>query len=287
MIQGIILMLLGKHMERKFGIEIEAYGVTRSVLVNALQAEGLEANLAGYGQAATPYWKVSTDASIRARHSFELVSPVLAGDLGMAELGTAIGVLVRKNAKVNQSCGLHVHIDATNMDIKGLRNVLKSYANNEDIIDALMPSSRRGSNNTYCRSLAGITPGMTDADRVAKVKAFFAEVDRCQTVSELQAMVYARSRYVKLNLLAYSEHGSIEFRQHSGTVNRIKIVNWVTFCEAFVSHAAAARAIRPWNPNRMSVRQRLRTLLRMIGKESLYGFYSARITETSAGGEEN
>ena len=274
-------------MNRRFGIEIEAYGVNRSVLVTALRSEGLQADLAGYGQSATAYWKVSRDGSIIAANPFELVSPILSGPLGIAELGTAIGVLVRKNAKVNATCGFHVHIDATNMDLKGLRSVLKSYANNEDIIDALMPTTRRGSNNQYCRSLAGITPGMTDADRVAKVKAFFAEVDRCQTVSELQAMVIARSRYVKLNLLAYSEHGSIEFRQHSGTVNRIKIVNWVTFCEAFVSHAAAARSIRPWNPNRMTMRQRLRTLLRMIDKEDLYPFYSARIAETSAGGEEN
>ena len=280
-------MLLGNPMNRRFGIEIEAYGATRPALVTALQAEGLQANLAGYGEGTTPYWKVGTDRSIRARNAFELVSPILSGDLGMTELGTAIGVLVRKNVKVNQSCGFHVHIDATNMDIKGLRNVLKSYANNEDIIDALMPTSRRGSNNTYCRSLARITPQMTAAERVEKVKEFFAEVDRCQTVSELQAMVAARSRYVKLNLMAYSEHGSIEFRQHSGTVNRIKIVNWVTFCEAFVSHAATTRAIRPWNENRMTIRQRLRTLLRMIGKEDLYRFYSARITETSAGGDES
>jgi hypothetical protein len=43
-----------------------------------------------------------------------------------------------------------------------------------------------------------------------------------------------QTRYYKLNLAAYVKHGTLEFRQHAGTLNLNKMINWIMFCVQFV-----------------------------------------------------
>lgn len=47
------------------------------------------------------------------------------------------------------------------------------------------------------------------------------------------------SRYFKVNLMSFQRHGTIEFRQHSGTVNATKIANWVRFLGQFIDNSKA------------------------------------------------
>lgn len=44
-------------------------------------------------------------------------------------------------------------------------------------------------------------------------------------------------RYFKINLQAYLRHGTIEFRQHSGSANATKVCNWVRFLQAFIDES--------------------------------------------------
>jgi hypothetical protein len=41
-------------------------------------------------------------------------------------------------------------------------------------------------------------------------------------------------RYYKLNLCAFIRHGTVEFRQHAGTVDYRKMNHWIAFCVQFV-----------------------------------------------------
>ena len=45
-------------------------------------------------------------------------------------------------------------------------------------------------------------------------------------------------RYYKMNLQSYSRHQTIEFRQHSGTVEFTKISNWILFLHNLVEYSA-------------------------------------------------
>jgi hypothetical protein len=43
-----------------------------------------------------------------------------------------------------------------------------------------------------------------------------------------------RNRYHKLNTESYWRHNTVEFRQHSGTIEYEKISNWILFLARFV-----------------------------------------------------
>jgi Putative amidoligase enzyme len=106
-----------------------------------------------------------------------------------------------KKAKVNKSCGLHVHLDfrtKTNIDTAGTR--LESAL---PYLASLVPSTRRA-NDRYCR-LAKNSVGSSD-------------------------------RYVAINLSAYSKFKTLEVRLHSGTCNFTKITSWVTILDNIINN---------------------------------------------------
>ena len=97
---------------RNFGVEIEAYNCTRDRLARELTAAGIRVEVEGYNHTDhTDHWKLVTDSSLHGNNTFELVSPILHGEQGLEELEKVCWVLDLCNAKVNDSCGLHVHMD--------------------------------------------------------------------------------------------------------------------------------------------------------------------------------
>jgi hypothetical protein len=133
----------------KFGIEIEAFNVGMSQLATALRAAGINVEVENYNHTNRNHWKIVTDGSIQGERAFELVSPVLKGEAGIAQVKKVCDVLESIGAKVNKSCGMHVHFDARQMQINDWRNLYKNYIILENEIDAIMPASRRGNVNTY------------------------------------------------------------------------------------------------------------------------------------------
>ena len=78
-----------KITDRKFGIEIEAFGVSTYRVQDALRAAGLNAEVEGYNHITRSHWKITSDASINGRNAFELVSPILQGQNGLRQLKKA------------------------------------------------------------------------------------------------------------------------------------------------------------------------------------------------------
>ena len=201
---------------RKFGIEIEAYNCSRERLARELREAGIEVMVESYNHTTRPHWKLVTDSSISGNDTFELVSPILVGEVGLRELEKVCWIL--DLCDVNGSCGLHVHIDAAGFSMETWRNLALSYKHLEPVIDRFMPASRR--DNYYCKGLGHVSDEM---------------IRSAQTVDELKNRI--GNRYHKVNLEAYSRHKTVEFRQHSGTTNFTKMRNWVLFLHKLVTFA--------------------------------------------------
>lgn len=226
-------------MPLDFGIEIEclipghATAMLRDVatgVAERISAAGVSCYYAGYSHARTGSWKIVTDSSISAPAGYvglEIVSPPL-GDEGIAQIEIVGNTLIAMGGKVNKSCGLHVHIGARSLSIPAMKQLTWLYHDYEESIDSLLPPSRRGNGNTYCRSVK-----MT-VDREA--------LSRARDITQIQRAISGGSRYVKLNIGAFWKHGTVEFRQHSGTVDPIKMTKWVILCQQMVDTAKRTEA---------------------------------------------
>lgn len=207
-----------------FGVEIETYGSNIEYFKTLANDRGLEVydHLFNYGGCHTDIqmFKLVPDGSISGANPAECVTPALKGNkTGFDSLKDCCTSLVEAGARVNISCGLHVHIGAEHLTCAQYVNTFKNYQKLERVIDSFMANSRRANNNGYCASLRN------------------RDLSNCYTISDI-ANALDNDRYHKVNPMAYGRHQTIEFRQHQGTVNFTKIKNWVTFCAKLVAWSA-------------------------------------------------
>ena len=202
-----------------FGVEIECYNFYRNSLIEVGRNNGLSVRSEGYNHDDNQhYYKIVSDGSLEGTNANEVVSPILKGTKGMNSLETICKALAEVDAKVNRSCGLHVHIGAERMSDEHYCRLVRNYQRIERAIDSFMPNSRRANNNGYCHSLVGIN------------------FENCTTKREI-AQAMHNDRYFKVNAIAYNRHKTIEFRQHSGTTDYEKISKWVMFLAKLVEYS--------------------------------------------------
>lgn len=205
---------------RNFGIEIEAYNCSKQKLAQELTAAGIKVKVEDYNHIdSEERWKITSDGSLTGTQSFELVSPILHGEEGLKDLEKVCWVLELCEVKVNNSCGLHIHMDAAGFTLQTWKNLALSYKRLENVIDAFMPSSRR--HNRFCQGFANITE---------------AHIKNASTITDLRR-AFGNDRYRKVNLEAYARHRTVEFRQHGGTTNFTKMSAWIYFCAKLITFA--------------------------------------------------
>lgn len=206
---------------RTFGIELEIVvpaHITSEQLVAQLAAAGVQAEYQSYNHNLSRRWKFVSDGSLHATNGWciELVSPVLSGTVGLAEVRKVCEVLVAAGVKTNRTCGYHVHHGARDFKPHHFEQLFSLYRNAEQAIDLLMPESRRSTANRFAQTLKGKS-----------------------------ADLLMRDRYHKLNLCSFTRHGTVEFRHHAGTINPDKVCNWVLFTQRMVERSK--RKVTPRN----------------------------------------
>lgn len=213
------------NFDSKFGVEIEAFNVSRVVLRQALLDAGINVESESYNHDTRNHWKIVNDGSVSGQNAFELVSPPLQGLDGLAELERVCAVLEQLDVKVNKSCGMHIHFEATNFSLSTWRNIYANYATLEGEIDSIMPNSRRGNNNNYCKSIVSYKEQIRNARSIRIIST-----------------IVGSSRYYKVNCQSFWRHRTIEFRQHSGTIEYRKISNWILILAQLI-HASKQRQL--------------------------------------------
>ncbi len=212
---------MGFDRKRTFGVEIEFVGNAHKVQ-RACAELGMDVRIESYNHVTKRHWKIVTDASVRGNgQGLEIVSPILKGDNGLEQIKTICKALSKAGATVNRTCGLHVHHGAADLDVTAFKNLYILYRRFEKTIDEMMPNSRRGQNNTYCRSVNSYhAPTESEVMAASTVSQF---VDCFET------------RFLKLNFQSFRSHTTIEFRHHSGTMEADKIINWIKFSQVMLN----------------------------------------------------
>lgn len=217
----------------KIGIEIECWSPKASALLTtAIRSKYRGANITDgrNWDWEKDGWSIVGDGSLYDGPTgfvgVEVVSPVL--DTSKATDLTALrricAALQDIGCMVDEHCGLHVHVDTQDMSAADIKRIFGRYSQYEEQIDRFMPTNRRGQ-LYYAKS----------------GKPMVGQVFAVDTKAAL-ARVLGGERYWRVNLDALQRHGTIEFRQHSGTINFETIMRWVSFLTQFITASSAVHA---------------------------------------------
>jgi len=217
----------GKTLQtfRPFGVEIECYAPDEDALsqvsTNFPQAVG-----------------ISSDGSLHGARGVEFQTPRMAGMTGERQITAMMAHLNERAFTVNQSCGLHVHLDATDFmpsddtdteftRMSALRELMTFYLSFDDVLLALLPHSRR--TNSYCKAFknAYAWEDLVGAVSRKKLEALWYKATDADEVTRRKGWKYDESRYRGINFHSLFSGGHLEIRYHSGTLNARKILEWV------------------------------------------------------------
>lgn len=154
--------------------------------------------------------------------------------------------LTKANAYFTKKCGLHIHLDARDVNYYDLRKILQVYWYIESDLFKMVAGNRQ--DNRYCIPVKR-HQGWSDVlfrkmsnkewrDAVtAKMYSFKHDPTNKRSQNGFRRKKYSDARYFALNLHSWFFRKTIEFRHHQGSLNKTKIINWARICESIVEYA--------------------------------------------------
>ena len=206
--------------DQYFGCEIELTGINRATAAQTLaDLFGTRAEHSGGGYDAYRVkdldgkeWKIVRDASIHpegylrsstsGEYKVELNSPKLEY-AEMEKLQEVVRALRRAGGKVNSSCGMHVHVDASKHTPQSLKNVLSIMYSKEDILFAALKVNPARI-DSYCQAVD--EPILEEIRKLPSGASMDQLKDRWYRGQDGSDYHYHQSRYHALNLHSVFYH---------------------------------------------------------------------------------
>ena len=245
-----------------FGVEVEMTGITRRRAAEALaeyfgttpQYLGTYYDTWGVTDPEGKVWKLMSDGSIRAErkttggyesvgrgeYQVEMVTPKLTY-AELPKLQECVRRVRKAGAKANNSCGIHVHVDAANHNRQSLKNLIGIMYSKEDILfKALQVDPIRA--RDYCQKVR--EPMLRQARTLSS--------DETNDLTQLERVWYEGNventdhynwtRYYALNLHSVFYRGTVEWRCFNSTLHAGKVAAYVNLCLAISAQAIAQRS---------------------------------------------
>ena len=245
-----------------FGVEVEMTGITREQAARALADYFGTEPRQGYDYYGSWYvpdtegkeWRFMSDSSLKLEkktdtgyehtsnndYSVEMVSPKLTY-AELPKFQECVRRVRKVGAKVNASCGLHVHVDASNHNRQSLKNLLGIMYSKEDILfKALNVNPNRVTQ--YCQKVR--EPMLRQARQLSS--------DETKDLTQLESIWYEGNvssrehynwtRYYALNLHSVFYRGTVEWRCFNSTLHAGRAAAYINLCLAMSAQAIAQRS---------------------------------------------
>ena len=189
-------------------------------------------------------WTVTNDTSIITNHNppygymecdVEIKSPAMRlCPKALRRVNDVVSLIIPNfDTYVNASCGLHVHIgnQRAGFPLQTLKNLCVLTAVFEHQLDSFHPAERLDS--LHAKGPSKVFGGQNPWDTVH-------EIQKCASEGQL-LFLYAndkgldRNLAYNLNSMADGPRKTIEFRQHAGTLDAVKIMNWIQVAGGLVN----------------------------------------------------
>lgn len=220
-----------RRTERRFGVEIEFIHHSRATVAYALRDAGINVEIENYNHRTRSHWKLTTDASVS--RGYELVSPPLKGRAGKEEVIKVCEILVAAGATVNRTCGLHVHHEAKDFTGNQFARLFEAWSAQQETTDQFLAPSRRGDHAQWCGRLREY-----EVRDIAQRAREFGDHTMTRTAVRSRYNGFSGfDRYRSINVTSFPKYGTVEIRQHQGTLDGDKIVAWIDYGQAMFQWA--------------------------------------------------
>ena len=245
-----------------FGVEVEMTGITRRQAAEALAAYfgtepqylGTYYDTWGVTDPEGKVWKLMSDSSIRGErkidfgyrstsdgeYQVEMVTPKLTY-AELPKLQECVRRVRKAGAKANNSCGIHVHVDASNHNRQSLKNLIGIMYSKEDILfKALQVDPIRA--RDYCQKVR--EPMLRQARTLSSDETNdLTQLERVWYEGNVENTDYYNwTRYYALNLHSVFYRGTVEWRCFNSTLHAGKVAAYVNLCLAISAQAIAQRS---------------------------------------------
>lgn len=268
--------------DQKFGLEIEMTGISRDHAAEVI-SKHFNTRSSFIGGTYRQYqvrdregriWKVMWDSSIMPQekiqnhkvrtnedHAVEVVSPICRYE-DIKEIQQIVRKLRKAGGFVNQSCGIHVHVDASKHDARSLRNIINIIYSKEDLIfKTLQVDERR--KNRFCKEVDDSFLKKVNAKK-PKTKEAFARL-WYEGNMDRRLTHYDSSRYHALNLHSVFQKGTVEFRMFNSTLHAGMVKTYIQFSLAISAQAINQRKASRIKTVSTNERYTFRTWLLRLG----------------------
>lgn len=209
-----------RPITRKFGVEIEGWStLRRDYFARRLFKGGVKTTTSEYNSSTTApeAWTIMRDGSIdipvSRGHAVEVISPILQGVEGLSELHHVCKALDSDKLfedyklRINDSCGLHVHFDLSDLDESTLKRIYDIYSHCQEEINLFLSHARI--DNDKCLEL--------------------------ETNDTWKQLFLDYNKYLAVRRTPHT----IEFRQLQSTIDFTTIAMWISMMQSIIDVAEA------------------------------------------------
>ncbi len=209
---------------RTFGIEIEFVCTSYISLIQEFSKNNINILYVDDYKKSIKYseWILVKETTV-GLDGYELVSPILTLD-NLKDIRTIFSILeTSKFVSLNDKCGLHVHVDVSDHNLVNMINIIKEYWLREKEINKLLINPRH--NNFYCVS------SEKDIKRYESYRRLFKKDLTKFSRQEIEGFIFKHfpSKNRRVSLVTITSLNTIEFRQHEGTFDYLRVFKWIGF----------------------------------------------------------
>jgi len=179
---------------------------------------------------------IVNDGSLR-EGGFEINTAPAWGESFYRQIRDLTDALSCSDAKVDNCCGLHTHVDAADFTWYDIRKLIILWAMIERGVFCMLPLTRQ--DNTYCRPVGSylirdvLNSPLPHHSKSAIMRANYGT----NILTNIRDDKHCERRYHAMNIHSWVYRKSIEFRVPPGTTKYVRMVGWAEFFNAVLNFA--------------------------------------------------
>lgn len=222
---------------RIFGVEIETLIPSKDSLKELINKMSL-------------FFGIESDSSIEDENEdyhggIEIQTPKMSKMIGQKEIENVCKLLKVNDFGINQTCGLHIHLDAKDFteNTKKIRTLILFYIIFEDVFLSFLPKSRR--KNSYCKKIKTFyhLEEILNVNSISQLEKLWYREQNENTIKLKKNDKWDQTRYCGINLHALFSQNNLEIRYHSGTISSVKILYWIALHQTVMDAISSGKIV--------------------------------------------